>query len=120
MAKTSNLTIRAGITLIVSFTYQDSSGSPIDITGATIRSQVRACIDDTDSLVDWSTGNGAFVIIDAANGVFELQLTAATTASYTFESGVYDIEIEFPTGTVNPLVAGRVFVNQMVTRDDTI
>ena len=69
--------IRPGITLTIQYIYNDSDGNPVDLTGANIRSQVKEHIEDTTSVVDWSTTNGSFVITDAVNGTFELQFPNA-------------------------------------------
>lgn len=112
-----DIKIRPGITSVLSFVYTDEDDLVIDLTGVDLRLQVRECRPDSDSVVDWSITTGHIVLTDAINGEFELQLSATDTEGYSFEHGVYDLEVEYPSGVVDFLMEGRVLVIDMVTRE---
>lgn len=66
---------------------------PVDITDCSIKMQVRASINDSTVLAEFSTANGSFLITDAAAGKFKLDIPAAMSSAWAFTEGVFDIEI---------------------------
>jgi len=119
-----DLLIRQGATFgpnTCRLTNQDST--PINLTGATLRAQVRKT--PTSTLVPGATGT--FVITNAANGEFTWSFTAAATTampagseSETETSSIYvwDMELEDSIGRVIPLLYGKVYVFREVTKVD--
>lgn len=97
-------------------TYEDSDYNAIDLTGATIRMQVRSNKRSTSKLLDLSTDTSGITITDAVNGVFQISQTATETAAYSFTSGVYDLEIEFSGGEVRRILYGKFTINEEITR----
>jgi|TARA_R110000787_G_scaffold267515_1_gene373880 hypothetical protein len=102
----ANITHKRGDTLewVVALT-QD--GAVVDITGWTISSQIRQ---DT-TLID----NLTVIIVNAANGEFNLTATTTQTASWTL--GSHSIDIEF-IDTSAFVVSSQTFTLQLV-RDIT-
>jgi len=115
MAGVYNLTIEQGATLDLALTWKDAAGTPINLTGYTARLQVRPSIDSATTLLTMTTENGR-ISLGGAAGTIRLLLDAATTASLTWTSGVYDLELQSAGGTVTRLLAGTVTVSPEVTR----
>ena len=121
-----SFTIEQGVTVKKQFTYKNSAGEPIELgTGSnehTARMQIRANIDDTgDPIGNFNTSNGGLTIIEttgsAVSGTIELLIPATSTSLYTFDTAVYDLEIEQnTTNTVTRLLQGRIKLSKEVTR----
>lgn len=96
-------------------------GSAMNLTGATIRAQIRKTASDA-----LSTGAAAVcTITNAINGEFTYEFTVAATTALIADSiseeapaSIYtwDMEIEDSTGRVTPLVYGKVNVFREVTK----
>ena len=69
--------------------------APIDITGSSIRAQIRRKVTDPSPLVDLSTDNGAIVITDGAEGRFQITITAdAVSAALGTSAALVDLLID--------------------------
>ena len=89
---------------------------PVDMTGCTAKMQVRAEFGSDDVLAELTTENGGITLGD--DGSVELRIEADDTDAFTFESGVFDIFITFPTSpepTVERPITGSVVVLPRVT-----
>ncbi len=113
-----DLTIYQGSTFIKAFQWKTGTPAlPVDLTGCTARMHIRKKITDTTTLMVLGTSDSSIVLTNAAEGRFEIRLTAAQTALLTFVSGVYDFEIVYPGGEpVYRLFEGTVEVVPEVTR----
>lgn len=89
--------------------------APVDLTGVTARMQLRAKIDDTAILDEYTTTNGQ-IVIDAVNSTITILVPAADTALYTFNSAVYSLELISSTGIVTPFANGVITLVREVTR----
>lgn len=101
-------------------TLKDSNGTAINITGATIRSQIRKL---SNSASPACTGD--FVLTSPTNGQFTFGFSSASTTSLIVdpdsESGsdsqyVWDMELQYADGRVYPLMYGKVQVFREVTK----
>lgn len=83
---------KRGDTLSLLCIWKDASGNPVDLTGYTIASQVRAT-----NFVDSLT----VTITDAVNGKFSVTRTATGTSSWPISNSVSRVycDIQFTTGT---------------------
>ena len=116
MAGTYNITVEQGATFERTITVADD-GVARDISGYTIRMQVRKRRSDTDTFLDIDTTSGEIAITDAANGIFTITLSATTTAALAEVSGYrYDLELEDGSGVVTRLLEGSFRVSAEVTR----
>jgi hypothetical protein len=88
---------------------------PINLTGYTARMQLRAKIDDTTTLDEYTTENGKLVI-NTTDFTVGLGVSATTTAAYTFNSAVYSLELVSAGGVVTPLATGTITLVKEVTR----
>ena len=109
-------TIYQGATFPKRLRWRDkAAGTPIDLTGCTARMQVRAEIGSPTVLLELTTENGGITLGGTA-GTIDLYVGATATAAFTWEGGVFDLEIEFPGGDVRRLAQGTVSVSPEVTR----
>lgn len=90
---------------------------PVNITGCTLRMQIRGKITDASVILSLTTENGGIVITDAVNGKFSVVIEASASTAVAATSGVYDLEIVMPdTTTVYRLMEGSVTLVPEVTR----
>lgn len=110
------LPIDQGATFRRRLTWKTGTPSlPVDLTGYTARMQVRSEITDAAILLTLTTENGGITLGGAA-GTIDLYISATATAGFTWETGVYDLEMVASNGDVIRLVAGAVSVSPEVTR----
>lgn len=114
-APTYNFQIEQGTTVVKVLQYTDTSGNPIPLTGYIARMQMRPTVGSLIKYLDLATSPGTGIVITAATGIITITISAATTASIPTD-GVYDLEIESPTGIVTRLIQGTISVSQEVTR----
>lgn len=111
-----NFTLYQGATFTHQLTWQTGEPlAPVDLTGCIARLQVREKVGLPTVLLELSTGNGRISPL-GTDGVIALKVSATDTAAITWAKGVYDLEIEFPDGTVRRLLNGGVVVSREVTR----
>jgi len=111
-----NITIEQGATYSLDITYTSDANVPVDITNCIIRLGVKDQSTDT-VFVEYldNQSAGGITITDAEEGKFNIHIPAEKTASFTFNRGVYDLEIQFAAGNVIRLLKGRVLVDREVT-----
>lgn len=90
--------------------------NPVDITGYEARLQVRRRLGDADALLDLSDAPGEGLTITGAEGLIALDVGDDVTAALNFSTGVFDLEVEAPDGTVTELDSGRAVFKREVTR----
>lgn len=113
MTATYNITINKGETFTRTFTWKDSNGDVIDLTGYTARMQIREELEDTSVIVDLTTGSG--ITLGGVAGTVKIVIDATTTAAISSGSGVYDIEL-VNGAEVTRFLEGSVEFNGNVTR----
>jgi hypothetical protein len=87
---------------------------PVDLAGYTARMQIREKVTSETVLENLTTSNGK-ILINNTSKTISLILSAASTESYTWKSGVYSLEME-KEGVVVPFIYGSVVVEREVTR----
>lgn len=85
---------------------------PVDLAGAIVRMQIREQAGG-QMLLELSTLNGGIAITGA--GTITRTISATQTAGLTWAEGVYDLEVEYPDGTVQRYLQGAVSVSREVT-----
>ena len=123
-----NFTIEQGATFRRTFKYKDAEGTPITLSDKDTTMQIRDTINSKDFIVSITetgttrqdgstTTNTIFTISDQAinAGEFQLTIDADTTASMSFDTAVYDIEIE-NNSLVTRLLQGKIKLSKEVTR----
>jgi hypothetical protein len=114
MASKYNIIIEQGADFGLDFAMSNSDNTPIDLTGAIVRSQIREKYSSPNPLV-YFTGT----VLDGPAGTAKISLTASQTsaiAATDTNAYVYDIEVAFPTGSVVRILEGNVAVSPEVTR----
>lgn len=116
---TKNYTIYQGSIFQEFFTWYESDGvTPIDMTGYTAKMQVRKTVKSATTLLDLTTENGGINITDAANGVFNIYVSAVDTEDLVAGTGVYDLEINpGDVDNIFRLLSGIITISPEVTRD---
>lgn len=109
------LSINQGATYPKRLRWRAPSGAPIDLTGCKARMQLRSEVDSPLVLLELTTENGR-ILLGGTEGTIDLLISAADTAAIAWESAVWDLEIEFPDGTVHRLAQGSCTVSREVTR----
>lgn len=115
-----NLKINQGETFRYTLIWKDSNEVLIDLTGAAARMQVRDSHDSPTVLLSFSSNpadnpDGTLTMGGAA-GTIEIYLSAAKTATVTWLSAVYDLEVIETNGDVTRLIEGKISVTKEVTR----
>jgi hypothetical protein len=85
-----------------------------NLTGATIRMQLRKTADDATIVLSLtSVGNAGITITSPTTGLFKInsQVINIPVSDY-----VYDIEITFSDGTVKTYISGYFTITQEITR----
>lgn len=90
---------------------------PFNLAGYSARMQVRRTIDSQNFLLELTTQNGSLTInpTEGAENQIYIDVSASVTASVS-TSGVYDLEIVSPDGTVSRVLQGTFTLSPEVTR----
>jgi hypothetical protein len=92
-----------------------AGGTPVDLTGFTADMQIRQTVQSSTILYEASTSNGDIVLGGTA-GTITLTIPASATAGFTWNLGVYDMNLTSSGGIVTRLIQGAVTVSPEVTR----
>lgn len=109
-----NITAEQGATFTRSLTWNNSAGSPINLTGYTARMQVRQDYSSTSAVLTLTTENSG-ITLGGALGTIILSASATAMAALTAGAYVYDLEL-VNGNVVTRLVQGAFAVNAEVTR----
>jgi len=116
-----NILIEQGADFEQTFTIVDDAGDPVNITGATIRGQVRLTASDpalvvafTCSVVNGPTGQGKFGIPAATTTT--IPCNPSDLAERTITPASYDLEIQHLSGKIERLLQGIASISPEVTR----
>lgn len=101
-------------------TYTASTGlvtyyAPTDLTGYTARMHIREEVDSTTPIIEL-TSTGGDITLDVLVGKITVTISATVTATFTFETAVFDIELEDGSGEVTRIAEGEVTLSTEVTR----
>ncbi len=103
--------LEQGATPAWQFTIRHVVGSqPFDLSGCTLRAQIKESINDTLPLASMTTE-----IVDQYNGVVVLSLSKAESAKLTRTKCVWDAFMETADGYVLKLLYGEIVVVRRVT-----
>lgn len=90
------------------------NGTAINLTGATIRMQLRKNYSDTSAIISLtSVGSAGITITTAASGLFKINAQIIDIEVYNY---VYDIQFTLASGEVKTYVKGGFNVTPEVTR----
>lgn len=109
MAVTANLYIDAGTDYENTITVIGSNGSPLNLDGYTLKSQMRK------SYTSSTFFNITVTIVDAENGQIKLSLTSTQSELIPAGRWLYDVEITL-NGYKTRVVEGIVVVTPQITQ----
>ena len=106
-----------GDTQTIVVTYTDSAGGPVDITGYTAKSQIRAKPGDTDPALVEITEQDS-ITLDGPAGQLTLVFSSQNTGPDldAQRKASWDLQITSPGGVVTTLVYGNIEFITDVTR----
>tara|TARA_R110000744_G_scaffold324852_1_gene430680 strand:+ start:21 stop:410 length:390 start_codon:yes stop_codon:yes gene_type:complete len=123
-----NFTIEQGSTFQRTFKYKDSNGDPLSLANHDIFMDIRESVGSPTTILDIGEGattksdgttteNTQFTVSSSAHQ-FTLVIDADTTASMSFDTAVYDIEISdnATPPVVTRLLQGKIKLSKEVTR----
>jgi hypothetical protein len=87
--------------------------TPHDLADYVARMSIKDKVGGTE-LLSLTTANSR-ILIDNTTKTITLEIDALDTAAITFKKGVYDLELESPSGVVKALMYGNVTVTNEVT-----
>lgn len=105
-----SIVINQGSTFDLEFTLLDDDGNPVDLTGTSVRGQIRKTYSST-------TPVATFTLVGtlSSDGRVLLRLSATETANIS--SGKYVYDVEWVNGsTVSRILEGKVIVRPEVTK----
>jgi hypothetical protein len=116
-----NFNLYAGATFSELVTLKDDFGTPIDLTGASARMQIRREIDDASPVFDLlSTGTDPAIVLGGTLGTIKFtiapSLMADVMVDWLGEMWVHDILVTWPDDTVDRFFQGRIIAAPGVTR----
>jgi len=119
-----NITIEQGATFTRTLTVKDSGGDEIDITGWTLRGQVRANQFTTDILASFTgtvdpdqvTNKGMAALTISATDTAAIASAKSLRPTLKNSTFIYDVEVEKPGGEVVRLLQGQVTFVPEITR----
>lgn len=106
-----NMLVQQGATYSQTITLKDNFGVAVNITGCTAAAQIRQQYSDPTPAAQFTC-----VIPVGTDGVIRISLTPAQTAAITFDRGVYDLELTYPSGVKDRILQGNVVISKEVTR----
>ena len=108
-----NNSIKQGETFAKQITWNDGSGSPINLTGYTARMYLKRALTDTVSAFELTTANSR-IALGGAVGTITLSITTTDTAGL---SGDYVYDLELVNGSnVKRLLQGKIKIDAEVTK----
>jgi hypothetical protein len=108
---TQPLYVHQGADFDLAFTYQDSTGTAVNITGYTFEMVVVAKKPGGTAVATWNTAGGDFSITTAASGTFALHVAASETAALTPQVCFFDLIATSGTAKY-PLAQGTLIIDE--------
>lgn len=116
MAVTYNTVIDQGADWFINFTYEQPSGTPVNLTNTFAALQVRTSPLAKTAVLTLTSLNGG-IEITALSGLLSIHATAAQTAAITNGKYAYDLEVTAnQTGVVTRIAQGTIEVSPNTTR----
>lgn len=113
-ADTYNTVINQGADWYLSVVYEDSTGTPINITGFTAAMQLRTSPLARTAALTLNTSNGG-ITITGNTGTLSLHATATQTGALQPQKYSYDLEL-YNGSIVTRLIQGTIEVSAETTR----
>lgn len=111
-AKSVNLYIEKGTDWELTFNFIDSSGSAYDLTSYSNAAAKMRANYDSISATDFSVSINAV----PSTGKITISLTSTLTEAVEWTYGVWDLEIDDPSGNTRRLIQGSVRISEEATK----
>lgn len=109
-----NISFEQGTPFDLVFTWTDLNGNPIDITGYKAQLLVATDLIYKTPIILFSSESGGApnttVTLGGTAGTIQVQAPDFVTAAMTFETAVYSLIVQSPTGVNTKLLEGTVVV----------
>jgi hypothetical protein len=117
MAGLYNVTIDQGADWFLDVTYEDPSGTPINMQGYTAALQLRSLPSSASAALTLTTANGG-ITITGNTGLVSIHATSEQTGAIDEGDYVYDLDVTSPApgSVVTRLIQGQAVVSAQVTR----
>lgn len=127
-----NFDIEQGSTVDFRITYQDSYGTPINLTNYAARMQIRPTYESNTVYANLSSsilpdGTGldltpisGSIILPESSGSIGVYISAQTSSTFSFAQALYDLEIYTMSGSyevVTRLLEGKIRLRKNITRN---
>jgi hypothetical protein len=93
----------------------EGAETPVDLTDATSKMQIRPSISSNTVNLELNTENGG-ITLGGALGTIHLYVSDTDTTAFTFKKAVYSLEVTLGNGDVRTLVRGNIAAYDEVTR----
>lgn len=117
MSAKYNFCIEQGTDLKVPFVLKNADGTLVDLTGCSVRMQLRKSYYAEEAIDTLTVANGR-VSVTPLEGRFELNFPNKVTETFPVQTLLYDIELVSAGGEVRRIVEGKITVQPEVTRVD--
>jgi hypothetical protein len=110
--------IEQGATWTRTFTYKDTNGALVDLTGYEARMQVRSTYDASSALISLTSDPAAGIVMGGALGTIVCTIADTVTAALTAPNEcVWDLELILPASAgIKRLLEGEAFISPEVTK----
>jgi len=110
------VTVIRGSSKTLRVTVQDSSETPIDISGSTVFFSAKEKVSDTVALISKNSTNPAEIALtDPTNGVAEIYLVPSDTQSLDSGRLLYDVWIVLVSGARHSIIQSELIVESSIT-----
>lgn len=106
----TNFNIIKGDSFAIQVTYKDSSGLPINLTGASITMMVKDQADGEFFCASATVGNG-ITITSASSGIFKINLSSLQTRNFNVPESSYQVQLLTAGGDATTILRGRFIVD---------
>lgn len=128
-----SFTLKQGADLTISMTWLNDAGAPMNLTGYSMKLEIRSYTGSPTTLLTLSSANntGSYIALGGTAGTIALIFAHADTAGLlpvglpvlgspltgarVYSLGVYDLQFTDPTGNVGYLLEGGVSIDPQVT-----
>ena len=98
------------------FTWKDSAGSAVNLTGYSAAMMIKKRKSDASGVAIFNkTNSNAEIALGGAAGTITIDIGGADTAGMDFDWGYYDIELTDGSSNITRLLEGKVRLSKQVT-----
>lgn len=110
-----NYTVPQGADFPIRMRYLQSNGTPVNLSGATIRGALRKHPSDVSATINFTSANSN-IYLDIASGYFGINFVASATTQIEPTKYYYDIEVVLPSGDVTRAMQGIITLTPEITK----